>query len=127
MIKRTLIGAMLLALAIIGLAYLNGRGEEKVPLQPSVSVPDAGRIVVKGVMVCLPHKNTSGPQTLECAYGLKDDENRYYALGDTDPTYKNISGVPMNIRVEVEGEFTPRTSTLYQDIGVIEVSRVKRL
>ncbi len=33
-----------------------------------------------GEYVCLPHRNTSGPQTLECALGMKTDADEYYAL-----------------------------------------------
>lgn len=33
-----------------------------------------------GEYLCLPHVNTSGPQTLECALGLKTDSGEYYAL-----------------------------------------------
>ena len=33
-----------------------------------------------GEYVCLPHTNTSGPQTLECAFGLKTEDGSYYAL-----------------------------------------------
>jgi hypothetical protein len=33
-----------------------------------------------GEYTCLPHTNTEGPQTLECAFGLKTEEGLYYAL-----------------------------------------------
>lgn len=33
-----------------------------------------------GEYVCLPHKDTSGPQTDECAFGIKTDASEYYAL-----------------------------------------------
>lgn len=89
---------------------------------PTVEAPPAGPIVIQGIMVCLPHRDTEGPQTLECAFGLQDDKGRYFALSDTDPTYKNISGVPMNLRVEIEGTFMPREDTKYQSIGIIEVT-----
>lgn len=38
------------------------------------------RATLTGVKVCLPHKNNSGPQTLECAIGMKADSGEYYAL-----------------------------------------------
>jgi hypothetical protein len=75
-------------------------------------------------MLCLPHKDTAGPQTLECAFGLKDDSGRYFALADTDPAYKNVSGVPMNTQILVEGIFTPSTNSKYQDIGIIAVAHI---
>lgn len=80
--------------------------------------------VTRGEMVCLPHKNQSGPQTLECAFGLKDTKGTYYSLSDTDPNYKNVSGVPMGKMVEVRGKFIPREDTKYQSVGIVEVESI---
>ena len=89
-----------------------------------IGIPQIGPITIEGKMVCLPHRDTEGPQTLECAFGLLDDRDRYFALVDTDPTYKNISGVGMEKRVRVEGSFKLRTGSSYQDVGLIEVSKI---
>jgi hypothetical protein len=35
---------------------------------------------LSGTYTCLPHLNTSGPQTMECAFGLKTDQGDYYAV-----------------------------------------------
>ncbi len=69
--------------------------------QVSASVPQ--RITVSGLVLCLPHINTQGPQTLECALGLRTDAGIYIALdfslmsltSDTVETgeYINASGV----------------------------------
>jgi hypothetical protein len=39
-----------------------------------------------GEYVCLPHKDTRGPVTLECAFGLKTESGEHYALdlGNSD-------------------------------------------
>lgn len=37
-------------------------------------------VEIKGQHVCLPHKNTRGAQTLECALGIMTEEDVYYAL-----------------------------------------------
>jgi hypothetical protein len=97
---------------------------QRTNIAPSLPLSTAGHVIIQGLMICLPHKDTSGPQTTECAFGLKDDTGRYFALSDTDPQYKNISGKPMNARVEVEGEFMPRSDSKYQDIGIISVERI---
>lgn len=41
------------------------------------------RANLSGTQTCLPHKDTSGPQTLECAIGFKTDEGKYYSLDFT--------------------------------------------
>ena len=92
-----------------------------------VGTPQAGPITIEGVMVCLPHKNTSGPQTTECAFGLKDDAGRYFALSDTDPNYQNIMGVGTNDRIRVEGTFATRANSNYQDVGLIKVTKITKL
>lgn len=35
---------------------------------------------LSGTFTCLPHMNTEGPQTMECAFGLKTDDGIYYAV-----------------------------------------------
>lgn len=37
-------------------------------------------VTLSGTYVCLPHIDTSGPQTEECAFGLKTDTGDYYAV-----------------------------------------------
>ena len=81
-------------------------------------------ITFSGEIVCLPHKNTSGPQTAECAYGLKTPEGMYYALHDSDPRYKHISDISMGKKGEVQGLFTPKTDKIYPIEGIIEVQSV---
>ena len=118
------------ALLVLGLVLLFGKVGGVTPvtitdnLVPSVEVPAVGPITIEGMIVCLPHANTTGPQTTECAYGLKDTAGRYYALRDTDPGYKNISAAPTNASVEVRGTFAPADGGTYQSIGVIEVTSV---
>jgi hypothetical protein len=38
------------------------------------------RGTLTGTHVCLPHADTDGPQTLECALGMKTDTGEHYAL-----------------------------------------------
>ncbi len=121
--------------------YADRKPDEPMTAQPSVgisqyiyydgtqliAVPPAGPISIEGEMVCLAHKDSEGPQTLECAYGLHDAFDRYFALSDTDPEYKNISRVPMNTRVKVDGIFKLQLDSKYKDIGIIEVANITPL
>lgn len=90
------------------------------PVVSNVSTPT----VVSGEIVCLPHINTSGPQTMECAYGIKDTEGHYYELLDIAPNNQNVSTAPMNTPVLVEGMLTLQSSDRYQSIGTIAVSKI---
>src|SRR5690349_560866 len=60
----------------------------KDPAEPTVGPTPTQQespqaVVIEGVIVCLPHKDTSGPQTMECANGLQTEDDVYYALRDT--------------------------------------------
>jgi hypothetical protein len=37
-------------------------------------------VTLSGTFTCLPHLDTTGPQTMECAFGLKTDDGEYYAV-----------------------------------------------
>lgn len=87
---------------------------------------DSNYVTITGTVLCLPHKDTSGPQTLECAYGLKDSDGKYYGLKDSDPGYKNISGIPMNTQVKVGGILKKEQSAIYPTVGTIEVTNITR-
>lgn len=89
--------------------------------------PTKGDVTVKGELFCLPHKNKTGPQTMECAFGLKADGGVYYALSDKDPMYKNLSSVPMNKQVEITGSIKLNSDTKYDTIGTIFVTSIKQL
>lgn len=41
---------------------------------------DRYRGTLSGEFVCLPHTDTSGPQTTECAFGIKTESGEYYAV-----------------------------------------------
>ena len=125
------IGIMLLALCLALIVIqsqeqINRTVQPPVPSPAPTQIPGA-HITVSGVFLCLPHKNQTGPQTLECAFGLRDDNKTYYGLRDSDPEYKNIGGVPGESRVTIEGMFYPQDSEMYPTVGTIEIFTLKRL
>lgn len=42
--------------------------------------PTPQSVTLSGTYVCLPHADTTGPQTEECAFGLQTDDGEYYAV-----------------------------------------------
>lgn len=84
-------------------------------------------ITTQGMLICLPHWDTSAPQTTECAFGLQDDSGNYYVLRDSDPSQPTISATPTNIRVEVVGTLVPGSHQRHQSIGTIEVEEISEL
>ncbi len=64
------------------------------------------RATLTGVQTCLPHKDTEGPQTLECAIGMKTDTGEYYVL---DLNLMSQSGINISDgeRFTASGVITP--------------------
>ena len=91
------------------------------------------RIMAIGEYVCLPHRDTTGPQTEECAFGIKADNGNYYAL---DFGVLQASDVLMTLqagnRIKVEGSMVPAMALSsdhwqrYPIVGVISVTMLNR-
>ncbi len=67
---------------ILGIAYFVTT--QLTAREPAVTGPGADgtpyNVTLSGTYTCLPHAETSGPQTMECAFGLKTDDGDYYAV-----------------------------------------------
>jgi hypothetical protein len=113
-----------LAVSLLGAGIYFSGVFAYLPTTANLPPPAAGEILIDGKIVCLPHIDTTGPQTTECAIGLQDVTGKYYGLRDSDPGYKNISGVASNTNVEIEGVFEPSNDKKYQSIGTIEVRSI---
>lgn len=64
------------------------------------------RGTLSGEVVCLPHADTDGPQTKECAYGLRTDSGEHYAL---DLALMSQENPPLETgeRISANGLITP--------------------
>jgi hypothetical protein len=88
-------------------------------------------ITITGTYTCLPKKNTGGPVTLECAFGLKTDED-YYSLDMSSILTDNYPALYGNETITVEGVLVPKAMLssdrwkTYDVIGVIAVEKVTK-
>lgn len=111
--KQHVIAIIVLLVATV-LAVITFITVASSPKEPQAS------ITISGKLVCLPHKDTSGPTTLECAYGLQADDGRYFGLQDYDITNLQISE-----SVEVQGELVlPEENSKYAISGSIVVRKI---
>lgn len=90
-------------------------------------------IVVNGTWECLPHKDTSGPQTLECAFGILEDiTGKHYAV-DASLIENNALDYPTASHLQIEGLMVPlnQLSTdmwqKYPIVGIIQASSIREL
>jgi hypothetical protein len=83
------------------------------------------QVTITGEVVCLPHKDQTGPQTLECAFGIKEENGPYYGI--SDPQMKYVPSLPTGKKVVITGMLRNNQndpSNKYDTVGVIEVSSV---
>lgn len=92
---------------------------------PKQTPPKAGVVTLTGVGLCLPHRDTTGAQTAECAIGFQAEDGNNYGLADTDPTYKNIMSVGPGDRFQIHGTFIPKEDAKYDSVGVVMVDSVR--
>lgn len=92
---------------ITGLVIFAVRNSQSRSQEPEVILPPSQtEVAVTGEYLCLPHKDTSGPQTMECAFGLKTDANVYYALDFSRASFP-VDAFMMGDRLAVTGTVTP--------------------
>lgn len=75
----------------------------------------------EGTVVCMPHKNTDGPQTLECAIGIKTEEGAYYSIKTNDLQHELNSKAGSDKKVRITGAVTADPSPIYQSSGVLNL------
>jgi hypothetical protein len=89
------------------------------------SAQESEEVTLAGTIVCLPHRNSSGPQTLECAYGLHGDDGQYYGLTDmAAPRTTLVTTFPTDSHVVVRGMLALGEDQRYATIGTIEMDSI---
>ncbi|HET8574982.1 MAG TPA: hypothetical protein VFM02_02290 [Candidatus Paceibacterota bacterium] len=116
---------LLIVIAIGGITLF----EKGKPGSPQTGSPFADKfgteIVQSGTVACLPHKDTTGPQTLECAIGLKGDDGMYFGLQASNPGL-GVPSFETGKTVRVTGVLQePEAGNKYNTVGTIDVSSVE--
>ena len=83
-------------------------------------------ITVTGEIICLPHLNASGPQTLECAFGIKDINGKNYGIRDENNEF--VGNLQTGSTVTITGILNSAQddpTNKYDILGVIVVASVE--
>ncbi len=86
-------------------------------------------MTITGTYLCLPHLDTSGPQTEECAFGIQDTVGTFYAV-NFGASADAMQQFQANARVRVEGFFVPKEAlstdqwNKYDMQGIFTVTRL---
>ncbi len=99
------IGVIVAVLIIMFFAFNSFIYKEKQESGPIV--PYEGTL--SGTQTCLPHKDTSGPQTLECAIGIETDAGEFYALdlSAVSMSVEQSQAIASGARFTASGTITP--------------------
>ena len=121
-IALAIVAILVVAVGYLLVVQLTGSG---------VQQPDSAplSITITGTYLCLPHLDTSGPQTEECAFGIQDDSGTFYAV-NFGASASAMQQFQSNARVTVEGFFVPKEAlstdqwNKYDMIGIFTVTKV---
>ncbi len=124
--KKLLYLVPVLIILFLLAAFFIGQRNRGVGVLPTPT--PAGDISVVGRQICLPHRDTTGPQTMECALGIAGEDGNNYSLDLTAVGDDVLSGGDAILRIE--GVFTPVEALSndfwqkYDMVGIITVSSV---
>lgn len=112
------IGIILVVGAAGAAFYISGAYNKLT--HPTPVQPVEKTVTIEGTVVCLPHKDTSGPTTLECAIGLHSNDDKYYGLsGSTGSELAGAAG--SDKKAKVTGTLQDQSSDTYKMNGIIAV------
>lgn len=80
MINKNILAVLVVLIATGVAGYFLYFGMFLTKSEPVNLDPTPQNVTLSGTYVCLPHLNASGPQTTECAFGIKTDDGVYYAV-----------------------------------------------
>lgn len=102
--KKTIAFLAILAALYIGFQTFNNYIYQQKQGNSTDIVPYRGTLT--GEYLCLPHTDTKGPQTLECALGIKTESGEYYSL-DFNSVSQTIPNIEMGTKFSANGLITP--------------------
>ncbi len=89
------------------------------------------RTTIVGTWECLPHKDSTGPQTMECAFGIAEEKSGAHYAIDTRLMAQYPVDYPTGTRLRVSGTITPveyLSSIQKYDIkGIISATEITKL
>ncbi|HET8669226.1 MAG TPA: hypothetical protein VFM05_00990 [Candidatus Saccharimonadales bacterium] len=125
--KIFIVAAVITIIAAFATVALITRGDSGTGRKDDSGKQDSSSnvsVAKEGIFECLTMKDPSGPQTLECSFGLRTDDGTTYALYAQDPSL--LGGIPMGTRIRATGPITEET-TKYGTAGTIRLTSVERL
>ncbi len=126
---------LLVPLVIVAGLLLALDARRPSPVNPGgTNTQPPARATIVGTITCLPHRDTSGPVTLECALGVREDSSGAHYSVDTRLMASMIwTELPTGARVRIDGVLTPIEYLssdhwqIYDIVGIISATSIERL
>lgn len=117
----------LIAFAVVGLVVVALGAAVAMPrpvTEPTPSLaPSPATVSYSGKVICLPHKDGSGPQTLECTMGLAATNGKNYGIKNTKSAFLFDVGDAVTVNGTLA---TPEANELYDVAGNITALEVTK-
>lgn len=124
--NKIIVWSIALAAIILGIIALLVNQPDTNQLNFPEPTAAPGPITIEGAIVCLPHKDKSGPQTLECAFGMQADSGEYYGLTNLQQDQLIDGTLTVSTKVKVSGQVTPPgQDEKYDIVGTINVTSIE--
>ncbi len=128
--NKLFISLIVIVIIIVGVYIAFSKKEPLDTPSDPVQISE-GPITESGIITCIPKLGT-GPQTMECALGLKNNEGVYYGLKYLSDHDENFSLVSPEITVEVTGvlileEIFGPDGNKYDTVGTIEIETISEI
>lgn len=110
------VAAVVLVIVVLSMTMAGSRSVSPTP------VPPGSVQTYKGKVICLPHKNVQGPQTLECAYGLETADGKKYGIRNS-----SAFSYDTNDQITIKGTVSaPEANNIYDIVGTISATDISK-
>ncbi len=119
-----ILGLAVITVCVVGYFNIFSKEELVTPLDPTPY-----NVTLSGTYTCLPHADTSGPQTMECAFGLKTDDGVYYAVnfgasGDSMQQFQSQKHITAEGFVVIKEALSTDQWVKYNIKGIFTVTKI---
>lgn len=117
---RLILGVAIILLMVFAGIYLTKSVDE--------NVVTPGPTILTGTSICLPHRDTTGPQTMECAFGISTENGENYALSMSPNMSQEFQ---VNQQITVKGHLVPIEAIssdhwrIYDVKGIVQVEEIR--
>ncbi len=108
--KPTLVIILIATVLIVGYIFIPKNTTLTKPSSETSPTPIQNvpyEATLTGEYTCLPHKNTNGPQTMECAFGIKTSDGSYYALDMSKIDQQESMTLQTQTKITAQGTLVP--------------------